>query len=982
MASIIIAAGVSAAVGFGSSLLINALTPAQVIDQGGLSDLSVPKSNYGAVIPQCWGEMKLAGNLLWSTAKREVTETKKQGGKGAPKVETKERTYFQSFALMFAYCPHRPVEALLQLYLSGELVYDSTATDPETIAASNEFASRYMRFYGGEATQNLDPLLQSGQPIQSYDYGLPHDATERANALTALGLDPNLNHVPAYRYKCYLVLENLPLADYGNQIPVVKANLRFNSNNSLETMVTDICNQVGVSNINTTGIANISVSGFYLDRIAEAKEALRTLQQAYFFDIIKSGDTLKFIAKAQERATISIPLSDLATHQGGQARPRTFELPRPNIEDLPESVEVSFLDNENGKEVGNVISRSQVAGSKRKESYNFPLLFTSAEAQAIADNLLHQFYLEAIKPQQLQLPPKYCYLEVGDRLAISFYGEPYILQISKLSIGANRLIKVDAFVVEAANISNISATPTPIELGGYNQPITQTQTIRRSGNTNLQVMDINLISDTDSDYGVYVSAWGGANWRECSIYVSNDNSSYYFVEALETFGTIGTLADNFDELSTNLLVSLDSGEFEAISTTDFDNGVNKLLVGNEILQFQNRSAEGFNEELSGLRRGIRGTENFINSHSIGERVILLSGNGSKIKRIPGTQADIGQVRYLKAPSPGQTLDQAPVVAVTIAGNALKPYSPGQVTGTVDNIGNITLNWERRDRRAGNATTFENEGSSPGVSPGVYEPRLPLSELEEKWEVDILNGSTVVRTLSSIKNAVVYSSSDQTTNFGSPQSTISVRIYQISAIVGRGYPTSATVTPVYQDALPVINSFTPISASVGDLITVTGSGLSGINEARVNGVAQDNLSVTGDSQFSFIVAQSATTGLIEAVTSGGVATSASALIISNNLAIPRLSGVVAVNASRTISDSDLGQMLAVDTTSGNITLTLNENLLSSPSNFTFAVQKVAVNNEVSFQGNGSNTIFAPIGGLVSPYQGLRFYYDGNNNWYSF
>jgi hypothetical protein len=38
----------------------------------------------------------------------------------------------------------------------------------------------------------------------------------------------------------------------------------------------------------------------------------------------------------------------------------------------------------------------------------------------------------------------------------------------------------------------------------------------------------------------------------------------------------------------------------------------------------------------------------------------------------------------------------------------------------------------------------------------------------------------------------YSAADQTTDFGSAQSSIDVKIYQISAVVGRGYAVEATV----------------------------------------------------------------------------------------------------------------------------------------------------------------------------------------------
>jgi Putative phage tail protein len=463
-----VAIAVSLVVSAATSAAAAALAPSQKIDKGGLNDLSVAKSSYGETIPQCWGQIELAGNLIWATKIKEVTETQQQGGSGAGATVT-DRSYFGNFAIAFAYTPHRSAEEFVRIKLNGKTVYDPTNPDPIAQQASNDFASQYLRFYYGTSDQQPDPLIQNTTPVQSYDYGLPHDPIQRANALTALGLNPNLNHVPAYRYKVYVVFENLPLKDYSNSIPAVKAEILFNTNNTLETIITDLCTQVGITSIDTSLIANISVPGFYLDRQIRASEALRILQQAYFFDIIKSGDKLRFISESATRPTISIPLSDLGASESGQNKSDTFALPKPDPYDLPESVEVNFLDLENSYDNGNVIARSQVAGSKKKESYSFPLVMDSAQAQAIADILLHKFYLEAMT-LDLDLPPKYCYLEVGDRLEIQLYSEYYTWQIIKIQMGANRLLKLNTKLVDAANLNNLTTTTT-ISTGGYNPPV-------------------------------------------------------------------------------------------------------------------------------------------------------------------------------------------------------------------------------------------------------------------------------------------------------------------------------------------------------------------------------------------------------------------------------------------------------------------------------------------------------------------------------
>lgn len=834
--SLLASAAISIAVGIGTQLAVNALTPAQKINTGKLNDLSVPKSSYGATIPQCWGNIKLGGNLLWSTTKREVTRTRRQGGKGGPRVENRDTSYYGSFAVLLAYCPNRPAEKLSRLWLNGKMVVDTDATDPDIVRASTDFLNNHVRFYNGDPLQPVDPLLSSAPPIQGYDYGLPHDPGQRAIALGQLGLPPDLNHIPAYRRKCYLVFENLPLADYNSQIPVVKAEVLFNSNNSLETIVTDICNQAGVTNLDTTGIQNIYVPGFFIDSVTSVSSALKLLQQAYFFDIINSGDTLFFVGEAQARPITPIKQGDFGAHNGINQRKAPFELPKPDPEALPASVEVSFVDQEGSHEIGTVLSRSQVAQSSRKETYNFPIVMSSDRAQAIADSLLHRFYLRAIELNSLSLPPKYSYLEPGDWIGVDFYGERYTLQISEMQLGASRQILLRANVIEAAYQTQVARPNTPINSGGYNPPNPASEVVRLQGNTNLTVMDINLISDRDEDYGVYVAANGGTAWRNASIYVSNDDRSYYFTGTTLSEGTIGTLDSSFDSSSTSVLIQLDSGEFESISNADFDNGVNKLLIGNEIIQFQTAVFNGSQWELSTLRRGLRGTETYSNSHAIGDRVVLLTGNGAVIERIDGSRSDIGQIRYFKAPSDGQTLAAANSIPLTIEGNALKPYAPANLAATKDNVGNITVTWDRRDRHAGDATTYNN---------------LPLSELEEKWEIEVLsNNQSVIRTLESLTNAFAYPTTDQTNDFGGTINSITINIYQISAVIGRGYRASATLTPSLFQPPPLITEIIPNVVAKGQTVKLLGSGFNSVVAVAPNQKLGTNLTLIDDTELTF------------------------------------------------------------------------------------------------------------------------------------
>jgi len=254
------------------------------------------------------------------------------------------------------------------------------------------------------------------------------------------------------------------------------------------------------------------------------------------------------------------------------------------------------------------------------------------------------------------------------------------------------------------------------------------------------------------------------------------------VAEILTGGTIGNIvdvlpdanADLFDDASA-VQVSLISGELESVSLLAVLNGANAAIIGNEIVQFTNAVLVSGNKYIiSGLLRGRLGTEYLTASHVAGERFVLLDGTIDKETMPPQL---IGLLREYKGVTLGDSLGDTAEIDFTYAGNSLKPWSVVQIMGARDISGNITISWVRRTRIGGE------------LRDGVD---VPLSEEAENYQVDIYNGMTVVRTIAVTSPAASYSSAEQVADFGSNQSVLSIAVYQISAIVGRGIGAAAAV----------------------------------------------------------------------------------------------------------------------------------------------------------------------------------------------
>jgi hypothetical protein len=112
------------------------------------------------------------------------------------------------------------------------------------------------------------------------------------------------------------------------------------------------------------------------------------------------------------------------------------------------------------------------------------------------------------------------------------------------------------------------------------------------------------------------------------------------------------------------------------------------------------------------------------------------------------------------------------------GVGLRPLSPVQVRGRWPTVaGDIVVSWKRRTRIGGDSWE---------------QVDVPLAEDSESYEVDIYSGSSIVRTLQSSVPQATYTLAQQTADFGSQQWSLTVAVYQLSAVFGRGAGRTATL----------------------------------------------------------------------------------------------------------------------------------------------------------------------------------------------
>jgi hypothetical protein len=305
-------------------------------------------------------------------------------------------------------------------------------------------------------------------------------------------------------------------------------------------------------------------------------------------------------------------------------------------------------------------------------------------------------------------------------------------------------------------------------------------------------LNLPALSAEDGQTGAFwlgaTPAWSLENnsWRGAVIYRSGDGVSFTDYAAITTAAawakatTVLPAQERWGVWDTenvlDVLVQSPGLEFESRTELEVLNGANLLLIGQEIVQFVEAEQLGPSEwRLSKLLRGRRGTEWAMSTHQVGEAVLAL--DPATLTRTSSLD-EVGLARFYKAVSIGSDPSLPEAVAFTNEVASLKPYAPVYIQGSRNGVGDLTISWVRRTRYSGEWRDLVD---------------VPLNEASEAYEVDVLDGAgQVVRTLSISSPSVTYAAAEQTTDFGAPQGAIDVAVYQLSAVVGRGFAGRATL----------------------------------------------------------------------------------------------------------------------------------------------------------------------------------------------
>ena len=546
---------------------------------------------------------------------------------------------------------------------------------------------------------------------------------------------------------------------------------------SLAAILLDVCERAGLTadNVDVSRISE-QVDGFIINGQQTFRTTIEILQSAYFFDAVESDNILKFIPRggspAYNIAEDEIIASD-HTNSG-----EFFTVTRTQEIELPKRINVVYLTRLSNYQSAAQYSQREVTSSLETFTIDLPIVCDDQIAKNIADKMLFSTWMGRSN-YRFQLPAgHYAQLEPADVITLTVSGITHRLRVISTRTTASSVMQVEGV---AEDVSTLDFYTNPGSSSGLlliNQVVPETV---------LDFLDIPAFPGDDATIGSLRFAACGItdDWTGSAIYRSDDaGANYARITDLTTASTIGTVATVlpigsaavFDEVGTVDVILMNDNQLQSVTQLAVLNGANAALVGDEIIQFTTATlVQPGKYTLSGLLRGRLGTEWAISGHSVGEHFVLLDGTLGKLN-MPANLINLS--RSYKPVTYGSTLTTTTAQNFTYNAIALKPYSPVQSSGSRDGSGNLTITWIRRTRIDGDWRD--------GVD-------APLNETSEAYQVDIMSGSSVVRTISSLSTATAsYTVAQQVTDFGATQSSIGINVYQLSSIVGRGYAGAATV----------------------------------------------------------------------------------------------------------------------------------------------------------------------------------------------
>lgn len=596
--------------------------------------------------------------------------------------------------------------------------------------------------------------------------------------------------VPAYIGRAHIVFQRLELEEFSNRIPNFTFEVVQSDNARIRSVLSDLMNRADVdpelydlTALPETGVPS-HVLGYTVAKVTSFRAAMETLLEAFNIDAAEMGNQLVFRPKNREYDH-TIDYSDLAAIEAGSTGSGVaIKISLRDPIEMPRRLTIRYRDPEREYQVNTAVAARQFTRSVQESSAELSAVLPPYIAKQYARDKLRSLWYER-KSGNWTAPHKYLYISPSDKVFIngSAYGKTdFVFRVTSVSRAANGILSMEGVIKETNLYTPLPGETDAIgtdnfwhpQIGGTRVPTTYTK-----------LLNLPPLRQSDDDTGFYYAMSGqSGTWNGASLNRQLTSQSAYETLDLLTNGTAMGYAETalgyfptpglMDTVNTIVVQLYNSSDVLSSITSDelLSTKLNVAVIGDEIIQFMNATDLGNGRwELSNLLRGHldTGTEEILSGHQSYDSFVLLE------EFTLGNQVDDISLAFNPYPYKGVTvgsqISQFSSQEFTNSVERLRPFRPVGVTGERDGSNNLIISWIRQDRL------------SYSMIDGAD---IPLSEAYEQYEVEILDGATVVRTfVVDDATQVEYTAAQQTSDGLTPGDPVSLNVYQMSAIIGRG-----------------------------------------------------------------------------------------------------------------------------------------------------------------------------------------------------
>ncbi len=409
-----------------------------------------------------------------------------------------------------------------------------------------------------------------------------------------------------------------------------------------------------------------------------------------------------------------------------------MELTRGQETELPQALKWQLVHPDEEYDAATVEARRTTVEAARVASESFPLAVSLEEADRHCRRALMEAWVGR-ETLTAKLPPSRLPLDPGDVVSLDNDGRLIDYRITRIGDAGAR--SIEAIRTDAAIYDLPPGQYRPANLPGA--------TIY--GPAEVALMDLPQLDDAVPAYRPYAAVFAKPWYGTAAVWRSATSSGFTLLDTIGQAAQIGRLVtdlpagplDRFDH-GNGILVDVSSGMLTSVTDTELFAGANALAVESasgtwEVIQFGNAELVSSGRyRLTHLLRGQRGTFDAMgNAAPAGARVVIL---GSGIQSLSIAEADLGLPWNWRigpaSAAPSDAIMQAQ--SFTPNGRGLMPFAPAQLRMRREANGELALRWLRCDR-------------SLSADSWVLTD-VPMSEATEAYDLEILSGATVKRSL--------------------------------------------------------------------------------------------------------------------------------------------------------------------------------------------------------------------------------------------